>query len=784
MTIRRVALIFDDRLRPETTGVYCRRALGELVEVQHFHPEEIDAIPRTGFDLYLVIDDGRQYLLPPELRPRACWAIDTHMDFKWNLRRAREFDFVFAAQRDGSEQLRAAGIDGCQWLPLACDPQVHRLHDVENLYDVSFVGNLVQGERTQLVRIIQRYFPRHFVGRAYFDDMARVYSQSHVVFNRSIKNDINMRVFEALGCGRLLLSNDLADNGQEELVRDGVHLATYRDTEELLDKLRYYLQRPAVRQRIAEAGRQEAYEKHTYRQRMQTILETVAAGRTSCHVPRSTPAVGENSPTSVSETDGEHEGRPIRDRSYFHWPRHELLPLIPPSARRILEIGCGAGALGRGIKARQSAKVTGVEFDPVAACEAQRYLDHVLTADIEGTEVDFEPGAFDCVICADVLEHLRDPGAVLRRVHHWLAPDGHLIVSIPNVQHYTVVTGLLGGNWTYEAAGLLDRTHLQFFTRRDFERLLFASGFDTAKIAFTASPAYQQWQQAGQPSTLRLGELALEGIGPSQAEEFLAYQYQFVACPAPLQIHGLTSIVIVTHNELTFTQHCLRALQARTAMPYELIFVDNGSTDGTLEYLQTIPDATIIQNPANFGFPAAANQGVQASRGSQVVLLNNDVIVTSGWLRRMLSALYHDSRIGLVGPYTNCTAGPQRLGVSYTDPQDADDFAWQWSAARSGQVREVAAVMGFCLLIRREVIEQVGFLDEAFGIGLCEDVDYCRRAAERGFRSVIAEDAYVHHFGHATFHGAGLAFGPLQERNEQLLRSKWSATPVGVAAPS
>ena len=88
MAIRRVALIFDGVQRPETTGVYCHRALGRLVEVEHFQPGEIDRIPRAGFDLYLNIDDGLRYHLPPDLHPSAWWAIDTHMDFAWCLEKS------------------------------------------------------------------------------------------------------------------------------------------------------------------------------------------------------------------------------------------------------------------------------------------------------------------------------------------------------------------------------------------------------------------------------------------------------------------------------------------------------------------------------------------------------------------------------------------------------------------------------------------------------------------------------------------------------------------------
>ena len=102
--------------------------------------------------------------------------------------------------------------------------------------------------------------------------MARIYSASRIVFNRSIRNDVNMRVFEALACGSLLVTNDLADNGQDELFQDGVHLATYRDPEELLEKVAYYLAHEEEREPIAAAGRAEALARHTYRHRMERLL--------------------------------------------------------------------------------------------------------------------------------------------------------------------------------------------------------------------------------------------------------------------------------------------------------------------------------------------------------------------------------------------------------------------------------------------------------------------------------------------------------------------------------
>jgi O-antigen biosynthesis protein len=134
---------------------------------------------------------------------------------------------------------------------------------------------MIPGPRLHLVRLIERKFKNVHVGQAYFEEMAKIYSSSRVVFNRSVKNDVNMRVFEALASGSLLMTNDLAANGQAELFRDGVQLATYRDGHDLVDKLHFYLDREAVREKMAAAGRAEVLAKHTYEHRLEKILKRV-----------------------------------------------------------------------------------------------------------------------------------------------------------------------------------------------------------------------------------------------------------------------------------------------------------------------------------------------------------------------------------------------------------------------------------------------------------------------------------------------------------------------------
>ncbi|WP_422927502.1 glycosyltransferase family protein [Singulisphaera sp. PoT] len=373
MTISRVAVIYDDRDRPETTGGYCRRALEALVEVVHFRPDQLGRIPRRGFDLYLGVDDGLDYRLDDGLRPLAWWAIDTHLDFARCLSRARSADLVFAAQRNGAERLRAEGVETAEWLPLACDPEIHRKFAVEKSRDVTFIGNVFPGPRSELLSALGRRFPDTLIGRAYFEEMARAYSASRVVFNRSLGDDVNMRVFEALACGSLLATNDLEGNGQATLFRDGIHLATYGGEEELIDKVAYYLAHEAAREKVAAAGRALAFAKHTYRLRMELVLGRAEELASSARVgPARWPVEPAGPAADADPAVAEGVQGPGPAGGYYEFARPELMALIPASAVRILDVGCGAGRLGEALKARQAAEVVGIELSAEAAARRGR----------------------------------------------------------------------------------------------------------------------------------------------------------------------------------------------------------------------------------------------------------------------------------------------------------------------------------------------------------------------------------------------------------------------------
>ncbi len=280
----RVGVVYDNSVRPETTGVYCDRALRELASagrisaVEHLRPPDLHSSRADQFDFWIVVDDGLDYNLPAHTPPVVWWAIDTHLSFARCEKQARRATWTFCAQKSGAEQLNRVGV-AAEWLPLACDPAVHGQRPGERLRDVAFVGNLIGEERIRLLHLIQARYSNSFQGKAYFEEMAQVYSSARIGFNRSIADDVNMRVFEVLCSGAMLLTNRLAGSGLSELFRANEQIVEYSSEDELFEKLAYYLNHEAERERIAAAGRAAVLARHTYRHRLETILDVVQGGR-------------------------------------------------------------------------------------------------------------------------------------------------------------------------------------------------------------------------------------------------------------------------------------------------------------------------------------------------------------------------------------------------------------------------------------------------------------------------------------------------------------------------
>ena len=237
----------------------------------------------------------------------------------------------------------------------------------------------------------------------------------------------------------------------------------------------------------------------------------------------------------------------------------------------------------------------------------------------------------------------------------------------------------------------------------------------------------------------------------------------------------MISIILPVLNQLSMTNECIKAIQANT-QDYELIIVDNGS-EPSLSFISDYdfkPYDQLIRNKENLGFPVAVNQGIREAKGENIILLNNDVIVTPRWADRLIKWL---DEYDIIGPCTNYSAGYQRirtLGIYY-DIQGLNVEAEKWGKMHKGKANDVNWVIGFCIAFKKSLWEQLGVFDESVWPSSGEEIDFCLRAKNAGYRVGIAIDVYVHHIGSVTFKDINSKhpYRDIVEKSEKHLKDKW-----------
>lgn len=271
----RILITFEDRIRPDSTGVYFRDAFSKLADIVYCHPEELEFINPKKFDLFVKIDDGLfPTKFPDDWHPSVYYVIDTHIDAKQRQDVVKEskFNYVFCAQRPAIDL--EWECENVNWLPLACDPNYHYAPGKAcKQYDVCFVGNVQPGWQNRRVKRIDtlfKEFPNFYFGNVYFRDMALKFQESRLIFNSAYSNDINMRVFEALCSGSALLTDK---QNWQLLFKDDYHLISYSNNEEMIDKAKFYLKNAASREAIAKRGQINVMDHHTYKHRAEEILK-------------------------------------------------------------------------------------------------------------------------------------------------------------------------------------------------------------------------------------------------------------------------------------------------------------------------------------------------------------------------------------------------------------------------------------------------------------------------------------------------------------------------------
>jgi len=218
-----------------------------------------------------------------------------------------------------------------------------------------------------------------------------------------------------------------------------------------------------------------------------------------------------------------------------------LLEMVDPAPKRVLDLGCFCGGSGRWLKQHfPDCEVIGIEkLDKAAAMAAQAY-NRVITGTLE--QVDFESeglvaGSFDAIIAADVLEHIYNPWKALQRLKPLLAPGGSIYISLPNVRNLNILSALAGGEWRYQGAGILDITHIRFFTLKQASEMLNQTGWLIREGRMNPDPNLSHIlheKSINEIKTVSIGKLRLEGLEQMDVVELLAVQFFIRAEPSPI----------------------------------------------------------------------------------------------------------------------------------------------------------------------------------------------------------------------------------------------------------
>ena len=295
----RLALIFN-KTRADTIGIYFERACRSLgIPYDHWWLRDAARIPRE-YDLYLRIDHGDDYTvaLPDHLRPQVFYAIDTHLRHSWRKiqKEATRYDAVFCCHREAIFHLPRA-----EWLPVACDPSlIEPVIPEGHGFDVAFIGTDGGTPRKFILQALRERYTQSLIGKAPHTQIMTIYRQAKIGFNYSIRGELNMRLFEVLGAGALLVTN--APRHPEELallgLDSGVHLVIYHRPLEIFECIDAWLsqEQEEERLRIAHRGMTLAHERHTYVHRLQSLLQ-VATERLGVRGTRESP---HNTLTSVA----------------------------------------------------------------------------------------------------------------------------------------------------------------------------------------------------------------------------------------------------------------------------------------------------------------------------------------------------------------------------------------------------------------------------------------------------------------------------------------------------
>jgi GT2 family glycosyltransferase/glycosyltransferase involved in cell wall biosynthesis len=292
----------------------------------------------------------------------------------------------------------------------------------------------------------------------------------------------------------------------------------------------------------------------------------------------------------------------------------------------------------------------------------------------------------------------------------------------------------------------------------------------------------EEWEEAIQ-----------ESLAEDLAPELLKARYEFAKAntwqkraediqATAFALFPKISVIVVTYNNFNFTKLCLESIIRCTSYPnYEIIIVDNASESETISYIRDFKHenskVVLILNEENLGFAPANNQGARIAKGDYLIFLNNDTIVTPGWMYGLYYHLVSNPSVGMVGPVTNSIGNEAKIDVTYEKLDEINSFAARRAIKYSGETFEIKVLALFCSIISHDLFDQVGGLDELYKVGMFEDDDLAMKICEQGLKLLCAEDVFIHHFHGASFKKLdNKEYQDIFKRNKQIFEEKWNTT--------
>jgi GT2 family glycosyltransferase len=352
-------------------------------------------------------------------------------------------------------------------------------------------------------------------------------------------------------------------------------------------------------------------------------------------------------------------------------------------------------------------------------------------------------------------------------------PRGRGLFGFDTPDEALAAVEAIDADYTGQASAARELAREYFSHEVVLGQLLDDLGVSRVTARGAAAPAVFPPEMPLEPVSRRPTVLARSTIEAAQGNPVQPYQ-------GPVRTAAESaSIVVVTYDNLVFTRLCLQSVLANTEGDgFELVVVDNGSSDGTPAYLARLAErdarVRVVLNGTNMGFAPACNQGLGLAAGDHLVLLNNDTMVPPGWLAGLRRHLA-EPRVGLVGPVTNRIGNEAEIETEYSTWGGFLELARHRARDHAGEWLEIRTPAMFCLAMRRQTFLRLGPLDEGYDIGLLEDDDYAERARLAGYQLRCADDVLIHHFGEASF-GRLVASGEytrILAANQRRYAEKW-----------